>query len=69
MYLSLIIKPNAPLSSQYSPDQTYGCCHNTPDTWSKNSMENVCAFFTADNICFKPPIGWAFKYKKSSKTA
>ena len=69
MYLSLIIKPNAPLISQDSPDQTYGCRHNTPNTCSKNSMENVCAFVTADNICFKPPIGWAVKYKKLSKTA
>jgi hypothetical protein len=27
-------------------------------------MENVCAFVTADNICLKPPTGWARQYEK-----
>jgi len=27
-------------------------------------MEDVCAFVTADNICLKPPTGWARQYEK-----
>jgi len=51
MNLSLVIESNAPLNSQDSPCQTYGCRHGTPHYCSKNSMEDVCAFVTADNIC------------------
>ena len=69
MNLSLLIKTNSPLNSQDSPHQTYGCRHNDPNSCSKHSMENVCAFVTADNICLKPPNGWAIKYEKLLKTA
>jgi len=51
MNLSLVIEPSAPLNSQYSPCQTYGCRHQNPHNCSRNSMENVCVFVTADNIC------------------
>ena len=30
-------------------------------------MENICAFVTADNICLKPPTGWAKQYKNLQK--
>ena len=69
MNLSLLINPTAPLNSQDSPLKTYGCRHTQPHNCSKNSMENVCAFVTADNICLKPPNGWAIKYEKLLKTA
>ena len=65
----LIIEPTAPLNSQDSPHQTYGCRHRTPYNCSKNSMENVCAFVTADAICVKPPSSWAKRYEELSKTA
>ena len=65
----LIIEPSAPLNPQDSPCQTYGCRHRIPDNCSRNSMENVCAFVTADNICLKPPTGWARQYKKLLKIA
>ena len=64
MNLSLVIEPSASLNSQDSPCQTYGCRHGTPYNCSKNSMENVCAFVTADNICLKPPSRWARQYEK-----
>ena len=32
-------------------------------------MENVCAFVTVDNICLKPPTGWAKQYEKLLKIA
>jgi len=69
MDLSLRIEPRASLNSQDSPCQTYGCRHRTPHYCSNNSMENVCAFVTADNICLKPPTGWARQYEKLLKIA
>ena len=64
MNLSLVIEPSAPLNSQDSLCQTYGCRHRIPDNCSRHSMENVCAFVTADNICLKPPSTWAGQYEK-----
>ena len=61
---SLVIAPSASLNPQDSPCQTYGCRHQNPDNCSSNSMENVCAFVTADNICLKPPTRWAKQYEK-----
>jgi len=65
----LIIDPTAPLNSQDSPHQTYGCRYQIPENCINNSMEDVCAFVTADNICLKPPTGWARQYEKLSKIA
>ena len=61
--VTLVIQPSAPLNSKDSPRQTYGCRHQSPNNCAKNSMENICAFVTADNICLKPPTTWAKKYK------
>ena len=69
MNLSLVIEPNTPLNSQDSPCQTYGCRHQNPDNCMNNSMEEVCAFVTTDNICLKPPSGWARQYEKLLKIA
>jgi len=64
MNLSLVIEPNAPLNSQDSPCQTYGCRHRSPYNCASHSMENACAFVTADNICLKPSTRWAKQYEK-----
>jgi len=61
---SLVIAPTASLNPQDSPCQTYGCRHRYPNNCSRNSMENICAFVTADNICLKPPSHWARQYEK-----
>ena len=66
---SLVIAPSASLNPQDSPCQTYGCRHRIPNNCSRNSMENVCAFVTADNLCLKPPTVWAKRYEELSKTA
>ena len=66
---SLIIAPSASLNPQDSPCQTYGCRYHNPNNCLNNSMENVCAFVTADNICSKPPAGWARQYEKLLKIA
>ena len=63
MNLSLQINTDAALRSQDSPCQTYGCRHQNPDNCTKNSMEDVCAFVTADTICLKPPARWAKQYE------
>ena len=60
---SLVIHPSDPLNPQDSPHQTYGCRHQNPNNCGSNSMENICAFVTADTICLKPPAGWARQYK------
>ncbi|HIO23563.1 MAG TPA: hypothetical protein EYN22_04120 [Nitrospinaceae bacterium] len=60
----LIIEPSAPLNSQDSPHQTYGCRCQKPNNCMNNSMEDVCAFVTADNICLNPPQSWAKQYEK-----
>jgi len=69
MNLSLVIEFGAPLNSQDSLCQTYGCRHRNPNNCGNNSLENVCAFVTADNICLKPPTGWARQYEKLLKIA
>ena len=61
---SLVIPSTAPLNSQDSPHQTYGCRCRAYESCGRNSMENVCAFVTADTICLKPPTGWAKQYEK-----
>jgi len=66
---SLVIAPSTPLNSQDSPCQTYGCRHQSPHNCARNSMQNVCAFVTTDNICLKPPSGWARQYEKLLKIA
>ena len=60
----LVIEPTAPLNPQDSPIQTFGCRCRTHQNCASNSMENVCAFVTADTICLKPPTGWARQYEK-----
>jgi len=65
----LIIEPTAPLNSQDSPHQTFGCRHQNPENCSNNSMENVCAFVTADNICLKPPTSLTRQFEKLLKIA
>ena len=65
----LIIDPTAPLNSQDSPNQTYGCRCRTYQNCASNSMENVCAFVKADTICLKPPRRWAKQYEELLKTA
>ena len=64
----LIVDPTAPLNSQDSLHQTYGCRCRNPENCASNSMENVCAFVTADTICLKPPTRWAKQYEELLKT-
>ena len=65
----LVIEPTAPLNSEDSPLQTYGCRCRTYKNCASNSMEDVCAFVTSDTICLKPPSRWAKQYEELLKTA
>ena len=65
----LMIEPGAPLNPQDSPRQTYGCRCRNPNNCANHSMEDVCAFVTADTICLKPPKRWAKQYEKLLKIA
>ena len=55
---NLYIKQKTPLSEKDTKDQTHGCRHTNPDICSNNSLENVCAFVSEDQICKKPPRSW-----------
>ena len=61
---SLVISSSDPLKPQDSPHQTYGCRCQKPNNCMNNSMENICAFVRANNICLKPPQSWAKQYEK-----
>ena len=66
---SLVIAPSASLNPQDSSCQTYGCRCRNPNNCANHSMEDVCAFVTADTICLKPPMTWAKRYEALLKTA
>lgn len=60
----LHIKFNAPLNKLDTEMQTFGCRQNNPDICSANRLEGVCAFVTADNICYRPSRAWKKQYAK-----
>ena len=60
----LSIPFNAPLHSQDTEQQTYGCRANKPDICGNNGLPNVCAFSSADCICKKPSRAWKKQYNK-----
>lgn len=60
----LSIPFNAPLHSQDTELQTYGCIANNPDICGNNGLPNICAFFSEDCICKKPSRAWKKQYAK-----
>lgn len=60
----LSIPFNAPLHSQDTELQTYGCRANNPDICGNNGLLNVCAFSSEDCICKKPSRAWKKQYAK-----
>ena len=55
---------HAPLNSQDSETQTFGCRANNPDICANNGIPGVCAFASADCICRKPSRAWKKKYNE-----
>lgn len=60
---------HAPLNSQDSETQTFGCRANNPDICANNGMPNVCAFVSADHICRKPSKAWKKQYHKLNENS
>lgn len=54
----LKIPVKAPLNSEDSETQTYGCRQNNPDICKNNGLPNVCAFVRDDKICKCPSKAW-----------
>ena len=48
------IKFDAQLHEKDPEKQTYGCRQNNPDICGNNGISGLCAFFSDDNICWKP---------------
>jgi hypothetical protein len=55
---------HAPLNSQDTEKQTYGCRANNPDICANNRLSGVCAFTSQDGICRKPSRAWKKQYMK-----
>jgi hypothetical protein len=55
---------HAPLNSQDTETQTFGCRLSNPDSCVKNSLPGVCAFIGANNICHSPPNSWPKRFRE-----
>ena len=55
---------HAPLHSQDTDKQTFGCRHTNPDICSKYHMPKVCAFARPDKLCLAPPTSWPKQFHK-----
>ena len=55
---------HAPLNSQDTETQTFGCRLSDPDSCGKNCMLGICAFTAADNICHSPPNSWPKRFRE-----
>jgi hypothetical protein len=55
---------HAPLKPKDTATQTEGCRHTHPDICAKKSLQNVCAFVRADEICVKPPSSWPKQFER-----
>jgi hypothetical protein len=58
-----------PLQPGETESQTVGCRHSHPDVCSKHSLETVCAFARADEMCLAPAASWAKRFRKLSTEA
>lgn len=60
----LLISFGAPLRTEDTETQTYGCRANNPDICGNNGLQNVCAFASTDCLCKKPSRAWKRQYNK-----
>ena len=63
-FKKLKIDFNAPLNKEDTEFQTFGCRQKNPDICSSNSINNICAFASANGICKKPSRAWKKQYIK-----
>ena len=62
MIRNLIVPYNAPLSKLDMETQTFGCRHTNPEICANNSLPNICAFASSDEICKRPSRKWKTQY-------
>lgn len=62
----LMVKFSAPLQSDDSEVQTYGCRHSNPDICKNMYVSGICAFASEDKICKRPSSAWKKQYLKLS---
>ena len=55
---------SAPLHSEDTENQTFGCRQNNPNICANNLMPGICAFVRSDCICKKPSRAWKKKYQE-----
>jgi hypothetical protein len=55
---------HAPLNEGDTETETIGCRRDQPGFCMKNSLESVCAFARADNVCKAPPTSWPKQFLK-----
>ncbi len=58
-----------PLHPGDTESRTVGCRHSHPDVCSKHSLETVCAFARADEMCLSPAASWAKRFRKLTMEA
>jgi hypothetical protein len=58
-----------PLQPGDTESQTVGFRHSHPDVCSKHSLETVCAFVRADEMCLSPAASWAKRFRKLTVAA
>ena len=58
---------NAPLNSEDTETQTFGCRANNPYICGNNYLDGICAFVTKDHICRKPSKAWKKQYKTKNR--
>lgn len=62
MKKELIVPFTSPLNKNDTENQTQGCRHTNPDICGSNSITNICAFASSDEICKRPSRAWKKKY-------
>ena len=53
---------SAPLHTQDTESQTYGCRQSNPDICANNGLAGLCAFERDDGVCLRPSRAWKKKY-------
>lgn len=59
----LKIPLKAPLNTDDTENQTYGCRANNPNICKNCYVDNICAFVCNDHICKAPSSKWKKYYK------
>ena len=59
----------APLHTEDTESQTYGCRANNPDICKSCYVDGICAFVLEDKICKSPSAKWKKYYQQLKEQA